>query len=141
VSRYVRENEIQPVAEGATPSQEIKDLCAGFQATVIKSLIGTMEKLAVELKPKTLIVAGGVACNLALQEAARKLADKLDLPVYFPSKHLSTDNAAMIAAAGNFHLERGELADLRMTADVTMRLQNFENEDAVLIKQKVRYRL
>ncbi len=56
VSRYVRENEIQPVAEGATPSQEIKDLCAGFQATVIKSLIGTMERLAIEFEPKTLIV-------------------------------------------------------------------------------------
>jgi len=141
VSRYVRENEIQPVAEGATPSQEIKDLCAGFQATVIKSLIGTMEKLAIEFEPKTLIVAGGVACNLALQEAARKLADKLDLPVYFPSKHLSTDNAAMIAAAGNFHLERGEQSDLRMTADVTMRLQNFQNEDDELRRKRVRYRL
>jgi len=141
VSRYVRENEIQPVVEGAAPSQEIKDLCAGFQATVIKSLIGTMEKLAIEFEPKTLIVAGGVACNLALQEAARKLADKLDLPVYFPSKHLSTDNAAMIAAAGNFHLERGEQSDLRMTADVTMRLQNFQNEDGELRRKKVRYRL
>ena len=141
VSRYVRENGIKPVAKDETPSQEIKDLCAGFQTTVIKSLIGTMEKLAVELQPKTLIVAGGVACNLALQEAARKLAEKLNLPVYFPSKHLSTDNAAMIAAAGNFHLERGERAGLRMTADVTLRLQNFENEDANLAKKKVRYRL
>jgi N6-L-threonylcarbamoyladenine synthase len=141
VSRYIRENEIKPVTGGELPSQEIKDVCAGFQTTVVKSLVGTMEKLAVELKPKTLIVAGGVACNLALQEAARKLAVKLDLPVYFPSKHLSTDNAAMIAAAGNFHLERGELADLRMTADVTMRLQNFENEDKDLVKKKVRYRL
>lgn len=141
VSRYIRENEIKPVAEGESPSQQIKDVCAGFQATVIKSLVGTMEKLADELKPKTLIVAGGVACNLALQAAAKTLAEKLNLPVYFPSKHLSTDNAAMIAAAGNFHLMRGEQADLRMTADVTMRLQNFENEDSNLAKKKVRYRL
>jgi len=141
VSRYVRENDIKPVAENEPASQEIKDLCAGFQTTVVKSLIGTMEKLTVALEPKTLIVAGGVACNLALQEAARKLADKLDLPVYFPSKHLSTDNAAMIAAAGNFHLERGEQSDLRMTADVTLRLQNFQNEDEELKRKKVRYRL
>ncbi len=84
VSRYVRENEIKPVAEGEKPSQEIKDLCAGFQATVVKSLVGTMEKLAIELKPKTLIVAGGVACNKSLQEAAQNLAKKLSLPVYFP---------------------------------------------------------
>ncbi|MBC7795422.1 MAG: tRNA (adenosine(37)-N6)-threonylcarbamoyltransferase complex transferase subunit TsaD [Pyrinomonadaceae bacterium] len=141
VARYVRENEIQPLANGEMPNQAIKDLCAGFQATVVKSLVGTMEKLAVELKPKTLIVAGGVACNNALRDAAQNAAGKLNLPVYFPSKHLSTDNAAMIAAAGNFHLDRGERADLRMTADVTMRLQNFENEDAALKKKKVRYRL
>ncbi len=141
VSRYLRENEITPCCENETPSQKIKDVAASFQATVVKTLIGKMEKLAVELNPKTLIVAGGVACNLALQEAARKIADKLNLPVYFPSKHLSTDNAAMIAAAGNFYLERGEKSDLRMTADVSMRLQNFENEDADLKNKKVRYRL
>ncbi len=141
VVRYIRENEIHPAADGEKPNQAIKDVCAGFQSTVVRSLISTMEKLAVQMQPKTLIVAGGVACNNALREAARNAADKLNLPVYFPSKHLSTDNAAMIAAAGNFHLERGERADLRMTADVTMRLQNFENEDAQLKRKKVRYRL
>ncbi|HEY0427914.1 MAG TPA: tRNA (adenosine(37)-N6)-threonylcarbamoyltransferase complex transferase subunit TsaD [Pyrinomonadaceae bacterium] len=141
VSRYVRENEIKPVTEGESPSQEIKDICASFQATVVRSLVGTMEKLAATLAPQTLIVAGGVACNGALREAAEKLGAKLDLPVYFPSKHLSTDNAAMIAAAGFFHLKNGEQSDLRMTADVTMRLQNFENEDAELKRKKVRYRL
>jgi N6-L-threonylcarbamoyladenine synthase len=141
VARYIRENNVQPLAAGETPTQEIKDICAGFQATVIKSLVGTMEKLALELNPKTLIVAGGVACNLALQSASREAAEHLNLPVYFPSKHLSTDNAAMIAAAGNFHLERGERADLRMTADVTMRLQNLDNEDAELKSKRVRYRL
>jgi N6-L-threonylcarbamoyladenine synthase len=141
VSRYVRENQIEPVNATAEPSQEIKDICAAFQATVIKSLVGTMEKLALELKPKTLIVAGGVACNNALREAAQATADKLKIPVYFPSKHLSTDNAAMIAAAGYFHLERGERSNLRMTADVSMRLQNYENEDGELKRKKVRYRL
>jgi tRNA N6-adenosine threonylcarbamoyltransferase len=141
VSRYVRENEIEPARENETPSQEIKDLCASFQATVVRSLVGTMERLAVELNPKTLVVAGGVACNGALREAAESLGEKLNLPVYFPSKHLSTDNAAMIAAAGFFHLKNGEQSDLSMTADVTMRLQNFENEDAELKRKKVRYRL
>ncbi|CAN5703619.1 tRNA (adenosine(37)-N6)-threonylcarbamoyltransferase complex transferase subunit TsaD [soil metagenome] len=141
VSRYVRENEIEPVAENQTPSQEIKDVAASFQTAVVKSLVGTMEKLALELNPKTLIVAGGVACNQSLQNAARIAAKKLNLPVYFPSKHLCTDNAAMITAAGYFHLQRGEQSDLRMTADVSMRLQNFENEDAELKKKKVRYRL
>jgi N6-L-threonylcarbamoyladenine synthase len=143
VSKYVRENNIQPAAaaENETVSQEIKDLCASFQQTVVKSLVGTMEKLALESNPKTLLVAGGVACNGALRAAAEQAAGNLGVPVYFPSRHLSTDNAAMIAAAGAFHLRRGERAPLSMTADVTMRLQNFEVEDAELRRKKVRYRL
>ncbi|HMS43286.1 MAG TPA: tRNA (adenosine(37)-N6)-threonylcarbamoyltransferase complex transferase subunit TsaD [Pyrinomonadaceae bacterium] len=141
VSRYLRENEIVPVAENEEPTQEIKDIAASFQATVIKSLMRSVKKLTEELNPKTLIVAGGVACNGALRLAAETFGASRGLPVYFPSKHLSTDNAAMIAAAGYFHLKRGETSDLRMTADVTLRLQNFENEDAQLKKKKVRYRL
>ncbi len=141
VMRYLKENEVETVKDGENISQEIKDICASFQHTVVKSLLKNVEKLALELNPKTLIVAGGVACNTALRSASENLAKKLELPVYFPSKHLSTDNAAMIAAAGNFHLENGVRADLRMTADVTLRLQNFENEDVTLRKKKVRYRL
>ena len=141
VARYIREQGIARLANGDEPTQPIKDLAASFQEAVVRSLVGTMKKLAVELQPKTLIVAGGVACNLALREAAATMGEKLCLPVYFPSKHLSTDNAAMIAAAGHFHLKNGERADLRMTADITMRLQNLENEDAELRKRKVRYRL
>ena len=141
VARHIRENAIEPLANGDRPPQEIKDLAASFQAAVVKALVGTLEKLARELFPKTIIVAGGVACNLALKSAAVEAGKRLGLPVYFPSKHLSTDNAAMIAAAGYFHLKNGEFADLRMTADISMRLQNLENEDAELRKRNVRYRL
>lgn len=138
VSRHLRENDIAP--NGGEPTQEIKDLAASFQAAVVKALTGTMEKLAAELSPKTLIVAGGVACNLALRDAAEKAAERLEIPVYFPSKHLSTDNAAMIAAAGHFHLKKGERAGLDITADVSLRLQNRGNDDELKAK-KVRYRL
>ena len=141
VARHVRENSIEPLANGDSPSQAIKDLAASFQAAVVNALVSTLEKLANELNPKTLIVAGGVACNLALKFAAEEAGKRLGLPVYCPSKHLSTDNAAMIAAAGYFHLKNGEFADLRMTADISMRLQNLENEDAELRKRNVRYRL
>ena len=141
VSRYVRENAIEKVGADKVVSQEIKDIAASFQATVVKSLMKNVEKLAAEYHPKTFIVAGGVACNHALREAAETVGKRLAIPVYFPSKHLSTDNAAMIAAAGYFHLQRGETSDLRMTADVSMRLQNLDNEDAELKRKKVRYRL
>ncbi|MGB8509904.1 MAG: hypothetical protein WCD76_16105, partial [Pyrinomonadaceae bacterium] len=59
----------------------------------------------------------------------------------FPSRHLSTDNAAMIAAAGTVKLEAGERADLDLNADVSLRLQNVDVEDAALRLSKVRYRL
>ncbi len=141
VARYVRENDIAPLTNGDEPTQAIRDLAASFQASVVKSLAGTLEKLAIELTPRTLIVAGGVACNLVLRAAAEATGKKLSLPVYFPSKHLSTDNAAMIAAAGYFHLKNGKASDLRMTADIAMRLQNLENDDSDLRRRKVHYRL
>jgi len=99
-----------------------------------------MEKAARELAPHTLIVSGGVACNLALRSAAEKAANRLGLPVYFPSKHLSTDNAAMIAAAGTAKLDAGEGSGLDLTADITLRLQNLESEDSEL-KRRARYKL
>jgi N6-L-threonylcarbamoyladenine synthase len=139
VTKYVRESGLQPMTNGE-PSQAIKDLAASFQSTVVRSLVSTMERVAKEYRPKTLIVAGGVACNGALREAARAAAAKLGLPVYFPSPHLSTDNAAMIAAAGTVKLEAGERAGWDLNADVMLRLQNIEVEDEEL-RKRVRYRL
>lgn len=141
VARYVREQGINPLEPDEEPTQAIKDLAASFQAAVVKALVGTMEKLAREYQPKTLIVAGGVACNLALKLAADETGRKLGLPVYFPSRHLSTDNAAMIAAAGYFYLNKGLAADIRMTADVTMRLQNLGNDEDIRNRGKVKYRM
>lgn len=141
VSKHVRETGLARVAEGAEPSQEIKDLAASFQSVVVRSLVGTMERMALEHRPRTLIVAGGVACNGALKEAARVMAERLGVPVYFPSPHLSTDNAAMIAAAGTARLQSGERSGLDLNADVSLRLQNFEVEDEALRRSRVHYRL
>src|SRR5262245_16942252 len=140
VTKHVRESGLQPVKNGGEPSQGIKDLAASFQSTVVRSLVTTMERVAKEYYPRTLIVAGGVACNGALREAAQAAAAKLEAPVYFPSPHLSTDNAAMIAAAGTVKLQAGERAGWDLNADVMLRLQNIEVEDAEL-RKRVRYRL
>ena len=141
VTKHVRESGLQPVRNGAKASQAIKDLAASFQSVVVRSLVGTTERVAAEYYPKTLIVAGGVACNGALREASRQAAERLGVPVYFPSPHLSTDNAAMIAAAGTVKLQAGERAGFDLNADVTLRLQNVDNEDEALRKAKVRYKL
>ncbi|HEY6187998.1 MAG TPA: tRNA (adenosine(37)-N6)-threonylcarbamoyltransferase complex transferase subunit TsaD [Pyrinomonadaceae bacterium] len=141
VSKHVRESGLQPVGGGQEPSQAIKDLAASFQSVVVRSLTGTMERMALEFYPRTLIVAGGVACNGALRRASSEVAARLGLPVYFPSPHLSTDNAAMIAAAGTVKLLAGERSGLDLNADVSLRLQNVEVEDEALRQGRVRYRL
>jgi N6-L-threonylcarbamoyladenine synthase len=140
VSKYAREHEVKPAIEGESPSQQIKDLAASFQDVVIRSLVGTAEKIADAMHPRTLIVAGGVACNQALRTAAESAAKRLGIAAYFPSRHLSTDNAAMIAAAGTAKLKAGERSDLALNADVSMRLQNLEVEDD-LLRKTVRYKL
>lgn len=141
VTKYVRESGLQPVSNGETPSQGIKDLAASFQSTVVRSLVTTTEKIAEEYRPRTLIVAGGVACNKALRQAASEAATRLEIPVYFPSPHLSTDNAAMIAAAGTVKLRAGERAGLDLNADVMLRLQNVDLEEEARKRAGARYRM
>jgi N6-L-threonylcarbamoyladenine synthase len=141
VTKHVRETGLQPVRNGEEPSQAIKDLAASFQSVVVRSLVGTTERVAEDYPPKTLIVAGGVACNEALREASRQAAERLGVPVYFPSPHLSTDNAAMIAAAGTVKLQAGERAGFDLNADVTLRLQNVDLEDEADKRKGARYRL
>ena len=141
VSKHVRESGLKPVGAGEEPSQDVKDLAASFQDVVIRSLVGTTERLAEEHRPRTLIVAGGVACNMALRGASEAAGARLSLPVYFPSRHLSTDNAAMIAAAGTVKLQAGERASLDLNADVSLRLQNLDTEEDARSRGAVHYRL
>jgi N6-L-threonylcarbamoyladenine synthase len=141
VARYIRENELIVANDGGNIAQWTIDVAAGVQDSIVRSLVKTMESTARELHPQTLVVAGGVACNEALRTAAKAVATRLGLPVYFPSKHLSTDNAAMIAAAGSAKLKSGARAGLDLTADIGMRLQNLDNEDAALRKKGARYKL
>jgi N6-L-threonylcarbamoyladenine synthase len=141
VTKYVRESGVMPVENGGEPSQAIKDLAASFQYTVVQSLVKTMERVAEENYPKTLIIAGGVACNGKLREVAKETAARLGLPVYFPTPHLSTDNAAMIAAAGTVKLQAGQHDALDLNADVTLRLQNMDLAEEAAKRAGVRYKL
>ena len=141
VTKHVRESGLRPVAAGEEPSQAVKDLAASFQEVVIRSLVGTTERLAAEHRPRTLIVSGGVACNEALRQSSREAGARLGVPVYFPSRHLSTDNAAMIAAAGSVKLLAGQSDPLDLDADVSLRLQNLGLEDDARARGHVHYRL
>jgi len=73
-----------------------------------------------EIGARALIVSGGVAANVGLREAARTANPPC--PVYFPTPALSTDNAAMIAAAAFVKLRRGDFADLTLRAAASLAL-------------------
>jgi len=103
----------------ATP-QVTLDLLASFQYTVIEELLRRASRSAEEIGARTLIVSGGVACNTGLRAAAE--AAHLPYPVFFPSPGLSTDNAAMIAAAAFPKLARRAFADATLRAQANLPL-------------------
>jgi len=91
------------------------DLARGFQDAVIEVLSAKTAAAAELLGYPTVILAGGVACNRALASAVReRLHPGTTLAVASP--RLNTDNAAMIAAAGAWHLARGERASWELEA-------------------------
>ena len=96
------------------------DLLASFQRTVIQELLRHAAASAERIDARTLIVSGGVACNSGLRAAARDA--RLPYPVLFPSPDLSTDNAAMIAAAAFPRLQRNEFDDLTLPARANLAL-------------------
>ena len=122
VLRYVREKGIAPVVSGGEPDQKIVDLVASFQDKVIRSLLARLRTGVRRHHPRTIILAGGVACNSALRSAVD--AEDFGAPVYYPSPILTTDNAAMIAAAGYAKLARGENHGLEFTASTSMKVEN-----------------
>ncbi len=140
VLRYVKENNIQPVVDAKNPAPEILDICASFQFAVVRALVRSLRRASQEHQVKTLILAGGVACNSELRVAVQQLADELKIPAHIPSPIYTSDNAAMIAAAGYPKLLRGENAGWEMSADVTLRLPNIDVEVLASGKKK-RFRL
>jgi N6-L-threonylcarbamoyladenine synthase len=62
------------------------------------------------------VLGGGVACNTSLVRAMRERLSSRGVQVFAPTPRLATDNAAMIARAGLFHLERGERSALDLNA-------------------------
>lgn len=117
----LRENPSPSMEEWlAVTPQTTLDLLASFQYSVIHELLTRAAASAESIGARSLIVSGGVACNSGLRQ--RALAAGLPYPVYFPTPGLSTDNAAMIAAAGFPKLARREFAGLDLSAKANLRL-------------------
>jgi len=133
VLRWVQERDLtaeieaRRKAQGA-PLQELLaltpqptlDLLASFQYTVIAELLRRATVSIEKIGARSLIVSGGVASNAGLRAAAREAA--FSCPVFFPTPALSTDNAAMIAAAAYPKLQTQNFSgfDLKAQANLTL---------------------
>jgi N6-L-threonylcarbamoyladenine synthase len=114
---HVRREGIAPVEDREAVPEEVKDLVASFQRTVVSSLVRGLTRAAEEQCPRSLILTGGVAANSRLRREATRAADRLGLPLFVPPLDLTTDNAAMIAAAGFVGLRRGDRAGFDLNAE------------------------
>jgi N6-L-threonylcarbamoyladenine synthase len=107
----------------AVCDRQTLDLVASFQRAVVNDLISKTLLAAREYEAATLLVTGGVAANSELRSSFEEKTTKQGLPVYFPSRKLSTDNAAMIAAAAYPRFLAGEFAELGLSADASLKLR------------------
>ncbi len=86
------------------PKRALPDLCASFQQAVVDVLVGKTVRAAKRLRPKSVLLAGGVAANGELRRQLRTAVERLGGIRYLePALQYCTDNAAMIAAAASFH--------------------------------------
>lgn len=106
----------------ALSSPTTLDLVASFQRSVVGDLVTRTLAAAEQHAVKTVLVSGGVAANSELRRTFEAEASTRKLEVSFPSRALSTDNAAMIAAAGYARFRAGEREESTMNAEANLPL-------------------
>jgi N6-L-threonylcarbamoyladenine synthase len=106
----------------ALSSAETLDLIASFQRAVVDNLLSRTLAAAEKHAAHTILVSGGVAANSELRRAFEAEGERRGVEIYFPSRALSTDNAAMIAAAGYARFMAGDRADSTLNAEATLPL-------------------
>lgn len=97
-------------------TENLNDLCASVQKTIIDTLMNKLEKAAKDFNIKEIAIAGGVSANSELRRAMQTNAEKLGWNIFIPKFEYTTDNAAMIAMVAQLKYQRGEFTDLRTTA-------------------------
>ena len=123
VLRLVKSRNLEPKGEEESKHDiERLNLIASFQESVVNMLWSTTAKAVASLEPRSLILSGGVAANSRLKEFLSEKTAEVGIHFYVPRPIFTTDNAAMIAAAGTAKLMRGEIADFSFSPDPNMRL-------------------
>jgi len=102
--------------------QATLDLIASFQRCVVDDLVTRTLAAAEQHAARTILVSGGVAANSELRRSFEAEGARRGMEVFFPSRPLSTDNAAMIAAAGYARFVSGERADATLNAEANFPL-------------------
>lgn len=102
--------------------QSISDICASFQAAIIDVLVSKTKRALNHTQLKLITLSGGVSCNEALKKALSEMAVCQGAELYVATPALSTDNAAMIGAAGLLHLRAGEKSPPEMDVDPSLKL-------------------
>jgi N6-L-threonylcarbamoyladenine synthase len=119
VLRHVRERD----KSGAPMTErETNDICASFQRSVVTTLLDRLFDAADRYGAQTVGIAGGVSANSRLRHDALQRGHRTGIPVYVPHIALSTDNAAMIAAAGLRNFHAGKVAEWDLNADASLEL-------------------
>jgi len=103
-------------------SPQTLGLLASFQKRVVAELVRRTLQAADNSAAQSILVSGGVAANNELRRSFEHEAEHSGLPVFFPSRELSTDNAAMIAAAAYPKLLAGQLDGLDLNAEAVLPL-------------------
>ena len=91
-------------------AQMRNDFAASFQQVACETLVDKLVAATTEFRPKSVVIAGGVAAN---QELRRQLTERLPIPITFPAPSLCTDNAAMVASLGYYKAQKVEPTDPR----------------------------
>ena len=111
---------LRNAARTANLDEERAHLARGFQDAIVDTLVGKTVRAVKHHQRKRVVLGGGVACNRTLVAAMHEACQALGAIVYAPSPRLATDNAAMVARAGLFHLERGERSPLDLDAHASL---------------------
>jgi N6-L-threonylcarbamoyladenine synthase len=119
VLRHVRERTAhgEPLTDKA-----IADICASFQRVVVDTLLDRLFDAADRFGARSVGIAGGVSANARLRSDLAARAEREGLPAFVPHLSLSTDNAAMIAAAGLRNFHAGIRAGWDLNADPSLEL-------------------
>jgi N6-L-threonylcarbamoyladenine synthase len=105
-----------PLPDPQNPPQAVLDLLASFRRTIVDWLLAPLEELVARHQPQAVAASGGVAGNRQLRESLLGWGQRTGIEVLLAPLALTTDNAAMIARAGQLRASRGELDDPRSLA-------------------------